>query len=69
MKDWLLVSDNAVNIKNAITIKLKCKYFGCFTNTLNLIIKDALTNEEISNIINKIKHIVTYFKGMLLLFR
>ena len=57
-----LVSDNVVNIKNAITVKLKWLYFGCFVHILNLITEDALKNEEISNIINKIKHIVTQFK-------
>lgn len=61
-KILLAVSDNAVNIKNAIKIKLNYPYFGCFAHTINLIVKDGLKNVEVSNIINKVRHIVTHFK-------
>lgn len=58
----LAVSDNAINIKNAIKVKLNWNYFGCFAHTLNLIVKDGLKTEEISKILNKIKQIVRHFK-------
>lgn len=61
-KILLAVSDNAANIKNAITVQLNWKYFGCFAHTLNLIVKDALKIVEISNIVHKVKQIVSHFK-------
>lgn len=61
-KILLAVSDNAANIKNAISNKLNWKHLGCFAHTLNLIVKDALQNPDIIPIINKVKEIVTHFK-------
>lgn len=53
------VSDNAYNIKRALSI-LELKHFGCFAHTLNLIVQGALTIE--SNLLDKIKTIVTHFR-------
>jgi hypothetical protein len=61
-KILLAVSDNAANIKNAISTKLSWNHFGCFAHTLNLIVKDALKNKEMSAIIEKVKQIVAHFR-------
>jgi len=53
------VSDNANNIKRALS-NLELKHFGCFAHTLNLIVQGALTVE--SNLLKKIKTIVTHFR-------
>lgn len=53
------VSDNANNIKRALSI-LELKHFGCFAHTLNLIVQGALIVE--SNLLEKIKTIVTHFR-------
>lgn len=58
----LIVSDNANNIKNAITKDLDLKHFGCFAHTLNLIVNDSLKVEAITEIINEIKTIVSHFR-------
>lgn len=36
------ISDNAANIKKAISTDLKWRHFGCYAHTLNLIVDDAL---------------------------
>lgn len=67
LKEWTLqdktifaVSDNASNIiKRALSI-LQLKHFGCFAHTLNLILQGALVLE--SNLLEKIKMIVTHFR-------
>lgn len=61
-KIFLAVSDNANNIKNAITKDLGLKHLGCFAHTLNLIVNDSLKVEAIMEIINKIKTIVSHFR-------
>lgn len=53
------VSDNAYNIKNALTT-LGFKHMGCFAHTMNLIVQSALTLEE--DLLSKVKTIVTYFR-------
>jgi len=55
----LAVSDNANNIKSALSM-LQVKSLGCFAHTLNLIIQDALKLQ--SYLIDKIKCIVTHFR-------
>lgn len=55
----LAVSDNASNIKNALSL-LKLKHLGCFAHTLNLVVQSALTLEN--DLIDKVKTIVTYFR-------
>lgn len=60
-KILLAVSDNANNIKSAIT-NLGLKHFGCFAHTLNLIVTDGLKVEAITIIINKVKTIVSHFR-------
>lgn len=55
----LVVSDNAYNIKGAITM-LDLKHFRCYAHSLNLIVQDALKIPFISNIISKV--IVGHFK-------
>jgi hypothetical protein len=61
-KILLAVSENAANIKNAISTKLSWNHFGCFAHTLNLIVKDGLKNKEMSAIIEKVKQIVAHFR-------
>jgi hypothetical protein len=61
-KILLAVSENAANIKNAISRKLSWNHFGCFAYTLNLIVKDGLKNKEMSAIIEKVKQIVAHFR-------
>lgn len=53
------VSDNANNVQNALS-NLELKNFGCLVHTLNLIVQGALKIE--SNLIEKIKTIVTHFR-------
>lgn len=53
------VSDNAYNIKNALTT-LGFKNMGCFAHTINLIVQSTLTLEE--DLISKVKTIVTHFR-------
>ncbi|CAH1114950.1 unnamed protein product [Psylliodes chrysocephalus] len=56
----LTISDNASNIKSAISKELGWKFFGCFAHTLNLAVKDALIIAQ--PIIDKVKTIVSHFK-------
>lgn len=59
----LAISDNAANITSAIKNGTGWKFFGCYAHTLNLIVKDALNVQpEITEIIGKVKTIVTHFK-------
>ncbi|KAJ8883758.1 hypothetical protein PR048_015612 [Dryococelus australis] len=51
-----VVTDNASNMKSAITNELQWKNFVCFAHTLNLIVQDAL------GLLDKIKHVVGFFK-------
>jgi len=53
------VSDNAANIKGAIST-LELKHFGCFAHSLNCIVQEALKTQ--SNLINTVKTIVGHFK-------
>lgn len=55
----LVVSDNAANIKGAIST-LELTHFGCFAHSLNLIVQEALKTQ--SNLINTVKTIVGHFK-------
>lgn len=59
-KITLAVSDNAANIKKAISEINNWKHFPCFAHTLNLIVQDALKKAQ--NIITKVRTIVTHFK-------
>ncbi|XP_046983714.1 E3 SUMO-protein ligase ZBED1-like isoform X2 [Schistocerca americana] len=58
-KVLLVVTDNAPNIKNAVSI-LKWKHFGCYAHTLNLIVQNAL--KHFVSIQQKVKTIVAFFK-------
>lgn len=65
MNSWqinaiLAISDNAANIKKAIETELKCKRFGCFAHTINLIVQHALEYEPIQIILNKIRDICSF---------
>lgn len=53
------VSDNANNIKNALSI-LQFKSMGCFAHTLNIVVQSALKLEN--DLINQVKIIVTHFR-------
>lgn len=62
-KIMLAVSDNASNIKNAIKNELGWRYFACFSHTLNLIVRDALSSHPLLfDTIEKVKTIVSHFK-------
>nr|XP_015839926.1 PREDICTED: zinc finger BED domain-containing protein 4-like [Tribolium castaneum]XP_015839927.1 PREDICTED: zinc finger BED domain-containing protein 4-like [Tribolium castaneum] len=65
-KEWdienkiiLTVSDNASNIKKAISEDLGWKHFGCFAHLTNLIVQSGL--KKVIPTIDKVKDIVTYF--------
>jgi len=60
-KVGLVVSDNANNIKGAISI-LNLKHFGCFAHSLNLIVQHALKLSTIFDTISIVKSIVGHFK-------
>lgn len=53
------VSDNANNIKRALTL-LQLRNVGCFAHTMNLIVQSALTLEK--DLIEKVKNIVSRFR-------
>lgn len=55
------ISDNAANIKKAISTDLKWKHFGCYALTLNLIVGDALKLIQ-EGTLKKVSQIVTHFK-------
>ncbi|XP_047103747.1 E3 SUMO-protein ligase ZBED1-like, partial [Schistocerca piceifrons] len=59
-KILMVVTDNAPNIKNAISTILKWKHFGCYAHTLNLVVQDALKN--VQEVHQKVKTIVGFFK-------
>ena len=56
------VSDNATNLKTAMSSDSKWEHFDCLVQTLHLIVNDGLNLEPVANFINKIKATVTYFK-------
>ncbi|XP_047002335.1 E3 SUMO-protein ligase ZBED1-like [Schistocerca americana] len=59
-KILMVVTDNAPNLKNAISTILKWKHFGCYAHTLNLVVQDALKN--VQEVHQKVKTIVGFFK-------
>nr|CAI5837979.1 unnamed protein product [Callosobruchus analis] len=61
-KVLLAVSDNASNIKNAITTQLGWNHLGCFAHTINLIVKDALSDPAVGNLLSKVRTVVGNFK-------
>lgn len=54
------ISDNAANIRKAISVDLKWRHFGCYAHTLNLIVGDSL--KLIQDTLDKVSKIVTYFR-------
>lgn len=72
IRDWnihtesivIVVSDNAANIKKAITEAFGTeKHLPCFAHTLNLIPASIIKDDIIiSEFCKKVKNIVTYFK-------
>lgn len=58
----LAVSDNANNITSVFTKELKWNHYGCFAHKVNLIVNDALENTMISEVISKVRKIVSHFK-------
>jgi len=72
IRDWnidkkniiVVVSDNAANIKKAITEAFGAeKHLPCFAHTLNLIPSNIIKDDAIvSEFCKKVKNIVTYFK-------
>lgn len=59
-KILLALSDNAANIKKAISEELHWKHLGCLAHTINLIVKDALVT--VDPLISKVSDIVSHFK-------
>lgn len=69
METWKIVkkvacimTDNASNMIKAGQI-LKVCHHPCFAHIMNLVIQDAMKNKEISCIITKCKHLVSFFKS------
>ncbi|XP_054085598.1 zinc finger BED domain-containing protein 4-like [Zeugodacus cucurbitae] len=67
-EDWIIsgnillaVSDNDSNIKNAIQNDLKWQHFEYFAHTLNLIVENAFSNDQVCITLQKVKQIVTHF--------
>ncbi|XP_049769752.1 uncharacterized protein LOC126108523 [Schistocerca cancellata] len=56
----MVVTDNAPYMKNAVSTILKWKHFGCYADTLNLVVQDALKN--VQEVHQKVKTIVGLFK-------
>ncbi|XP_045483055.1 zinc finger BED domain-containing protein 4-like [Harmonia axyridis] len=54
------VSDNTANIQKAIQ-DIGWKHIGCLAHTINLLVKDALKNEDIQKTIDKVREIVNHF--------
>lgn len=59
-KILLGMSDNAANIKKAISENLRWRHLGCVAHTINLIVKDALVPVE--PLVAKVSAIVSHFK-------
>lgn len=59
-KILIVVTDNAPNIKNAVTGTLRWKHFGCYAHTLNLVVQGAL--KHCQQVHQKVKAIVGFFK-------
>ncbi|XP_049821706.1 E3 SUMO-protein ligase ZBED1-like [Aethina tumida] len=58
-----VVSDNGANVKSAINDNLRKHHHPCVAHTLNLSVKDGLTqNEELCTILDKCRRIVGHFK-------
>lgn len=59
-----VISDNAANIKKAITTRFgEEKHLSCFNHTLNLVTENAIKNlPSIESVINEVKQIVGFFK-------
>jgi hypothetical protein len=61
-KIFLAVSDNAYNLQNAISVQLNWRHFDCFAHTINLIVEDGLKNNNVPQLVKKIKDITTHFR-------
>lgn len=58
-----IVTDNAANMKLTVEL-LNKKHFPCFTHSLNLVLRNAITkcnNNEVLLVITKCKNLVTFF--------
>ncbi|XP_021203082.2 zinc finger BED domain-containing protein 4 [Bombyx mori] len=70
VKEWNLtnkinfvITDNAANIQRAIS-NIGWKHYGCYGHTLNLIVQNAISNDEtLQNLLEKVKKIVRFFKS------
>ncbi|CAH1103025.1 unnamed protein product [Psylliodes chrysocephalus] len=68
-KVFVVVTDNASNMKNAVIDIMKKNHISCLAHTLNLAVMDALkdnNNKTIEILLNKCKTIVTHFKHSVL---
>ncbi|KAH8367502.1 hypothetical protein KR084_011566, partial [Drosophila pseudotakahashii] len=72
--EWNLFDKvSAIVTDNAANVVLACKYlnkthFPCFAHSLNLVVQDALTIEEIKEPFQKCKRIVQFFKSTTIAF-
>ncbi|XP_072400709.1 zinc finger BED domain-containing protein 4-like [Diabrotica undecimpunctata] len=59
-KIFIVITDNAANVKKAILEELQLKHLGCLAHTINLIAQDGL--KVIESLIEKVKLVVSLFK-------
>jgi len=57
-----IVTDNDATMKKACDL-LKINHLPCFAHTLNLLVQEVLEVQSFSEIMNKCKRIVTFFKS------
>lgn len=57
-----IVTDNASNMRNAITVHLNKTHQPCIAHTLNLCTMDALKHADLQQLLEKCKSIVGHFK-------
>jgi predicted HNH restriction endonuclease len=55
-----VVTDNAANIKSAVSSELQWKHLGCCAHSLNLVVQDSL--KIVKPIQEKVKVVVAHFK-------
>lgn len=60
LRDYVFVTDNAANEQKAIRL-LGAPRIGCYGHRLNLVVKHALANTDACHLVEKGRHLVTFF--------